>query len=400
MIPVGESAPTQTYKFALLHLAFRPFFIGAAAFSILATIIWMAFFALGATRDLNGLPPLIWHAHEMVYGYAFCVIAGFLLTAVKNWTNIQTVHGLPLLLIFLLWLCARLIPLAGSGAPMELMAALDVTFGVFLCVAITIPIVRAKNWIQMAIVSKVVLLVCGNLVFYLGVLGWLLDGVRWGIYIGLYLILSLLFNIGRRVIPFFIERGVGYPVELRNWKWLDLSSMALFLIFMVLDVFTLYLGLTALLAGVLFVLHMIRMWGWYTPGIWAKPLLWVLYVGYGFLICGFALKVAAYWLVVPSNLAVHAFAYGGIGMITLGMMARVSLGHTGRNMAEPPAILFWVFLILLIGAVLRVFVPIVDPDHYNTWIGLSQVLWITAFSMFLWKYFPMLIKPRIDGQYG
>jgi len=140
--------------------------------------------------------------------------------------------------------------------------------------------------------------------------------------------------------------------------------------------------------------------GWHTKGLWHKPLLWVLYLAYGWIVLGFALKVSAFAFGISPFLAIHAFAVGGIGMMTMGMMARVSLGHTGRDVLEPPSALFWIFAILFMGTVIRVIFPLLNPVHYILWIGLSQVLWMISFSVFLMLYLPILVSPRIDGKPG
>jgi len=264
-----------------------------------------------------------------------------------------------------------------------------------------LPIFKTKQWHNVGILAKLLLLLVSNIVFYLGLLGVLADGIRWGLYSGLYLILALIFTITRRVMPFFIEKGVGYPVQVKNWKWLDISSLVLFLLFWIADVLTPDSLVVALLSVILYVLHGLRMFGWYTKGIWQKPLLWVLYLAYGFIVTGFVLKATVFAFELSPYLALHAFAFGGIGLMTMGMMARISLGHTGRSVAEPPRVLFWVFLILISGAVIRVFFPMFDQSQYMTWIVLlSQVLWIISFSIFLFVYFPMLTQQRADGRFG
>jgi uncharacterized protein involved in response to NO len=189
-------------------------------------------------------------------------------------------------------------------------------------------------------------------------------------------------------------------VQLKNWKWLDISSLVLFILFWIADLLTPNTAVVAVLAGVLFLLHITRMVGWHTHGIWRNPLLWVLYLAYGTLAAGFLLKLAVFVFGVSPFLAVHAFAFGGIGMMTIGMMARVSLGHTGRSVTEAPAALTWIFMTLFIGTVVRVLLPLIDPLHHAIWVGLSQVLWIISFSLFLYLYTPMLFQRRLDGQYG
>jgi uncharacterized protein involved in response to NO len=220
------------------------------------------------------------------------------------------------------------------------------------------------------------------------------------LYSGVYLIIALVLTISRRVLPFFIEKGVGYPVELRNSKAVDIASMVLFLGFWIADLaWPNGLGVGLLAAG-LFCLHLWRLLGWYTAGIWAKPLLWVLYLAYAAIIAGFALKLAACLSDISPSLALHTFAVGGIGLMSLGMMTRVALGHTGRNVFEPPPLLFWVFVLLCAALVARVVLPLLLQQHYALWIATSQWLWLSAFLIYFVCYFPILTRPRIDGQDG
>ena len=363
-------------------------------------LAWTGMYQFGWFPHTTALPHTLWHAHEMVYGYGMAVIAGFLLTAVKNWTGVPTINGTPLLLLFLLWLAGRVLAAGGDSGMLQAAALFDGLFGTGLIVAILVPIIRVKQWQQLGIVSKVVLLVASNMVFYAGTLGLLEDGSRMGLYSGVYMVIALIFVMGRRVIPFFIEKGVGYPVQVRNRSWVDVASLVLFLGFWIADVLQPDTLLVAILSVALLALHTLRLVDWHTPGIWQQPLLWVLYLGYGWLGAGFALKAAVSFPGISPLPALHAFAYGGIGMITLGMMSRVTLGHTGRNVFEPPPVLFAVFAVLLLGTVCRVALPLLDPARYVVWIAVSQVLWIAAFSAFLVICLPMLARPRADGQPG
>jgi len=385
---------------AWLRLGFRPFFLAAGAFAVVSMLIWFASYSQGISFPFTGLSPVTWHAHEMIYGYSLAVIAGFLLTAVGNWTGRATLSGLPLLLLFLLWLLARVLLLTG-GDSWQLVAAIpDLFFLAGVTLAITISIVRARLWPNLVIVIKLVLLLASNMVFFLGAAGYLEQGIYWGLYSGLYLVLALIFMLSRRVLPFFIEKGVGYPVELRNSKWVDISSLVLFTGFWIADLVQPN-GLTvAVLATSLFALHLWRWLGWHTPGIWKKPLLWSLYLAYAAIIFGFALKAAVYVAGVSPYLGLHAFAAGGIGMMTLGMMARIALGHTGRNIFEPPPALVWIFIVLGLAVLSRVMLPLLDVARYSLWIGLSQWLWMGAFLAFFILYFPILTRPRVDGGDG
>ena len=390
----------KLYRIGLLHLGFRPFFLLAGIFSVVAIAIWLWVLSFGGWLAASELSVFHWHAHEMLYGYTLAVIAGFLLTAVRNWTGVQTINGIPLLLLAMCWLLARVMPFIDVPNTMLVMACLDLLFGLILAVAILIPVLKVRQWKHLAIWTKVVFLLIGNVLFYLGLFDVMDEGIRLGLYTGLYIILSLIMLMARRVIPFFIEKGVEAPVTLTNYRWLDLSSLVLMLVFLVVEVFVVLPFWASVTAALLAVLHGIRLCGWYHPGIWKKPLLWSLYLAYAWIVVGFLLRALSGWFDVNPMLSVHAFAYGAIGMMTLGMMARVALGHTGRDVFNPPKELMIIFVLLFIGSVVRVVMPLLLPDYYSTLILVSQILWLIAFVEFVIIYAPMLVKPRVDGTYG
>jgi uncharacterized protein involved in response to NO len=392
--------PVATGNNAVLNLGFRPFFAAAAVFAVFSMTVWMGVYVFGGQWPLAGLSAVSWHAHEMLYGYGMAVIAGFLLTAVKNWTGVQTLHGMPLLLLFLLWLTARVLLLLGDAGMLVWAAVADGLFNLSLLAALCWPVFKVRQFKQVGILSKIMLLMLANLLFYAGVLEWYPWGVQAGLTSGVYLIMALIFVMSRRVLPFFIERGVDQAPTLTNRAWLDAASLILFLAFWIADIVEPDSLLVAWLAGALCVLHAIRLVNWYAAGIWGKPLLWVLYLAYVAIAIGFALKVAVYVFGISPFLPLHVFTYGGVGLFTLGMMARVTLGHTGRNILEPPAAVAWMFGLLAIGSVTRVALPLFDAARYVLWMGVSQVLWILAFSLFLWVFLPMLFRPRTDGQFG
>jgi len=395
-----EDKPAFDNRIALFRLAFRPFFLGAAAFTAAVMLYWMGALAISWPFHLGDISPTTWHAHEMIFGYSLAVIAGFLLTAVMNWTGVQTLNGRPLVALFALWVAGRLLPLAGADLPLTLYAIIDCLFALLLFAAVLHPVMKSGQRKQYSVVTKVLLLLFSNILFYLGALGIVDDGERMGLYSGLYIVLALILLLARRVIPFFIEKGVGYPVQLKNRRWLDLSSLFLFAGLWISDSFLDNVTASGWLAGALLVLHSVRLVGWHTPGIWKKPLLWVLYIAYLWIIFGFALKFALLFTDISPSLAVHAFTVGGIGMMTVGMMARVSLGHTGRNVFDPPKILSWLFALILAASVVRVIIPLLTAQHYLLWIGISQFLWIAVFCLFFYIYFPILLRQRVDGRDG
>jgi len=384
----------------VLRLGFRPFFLAAGVFAVIAMAVWMASYVFSVQFTFGGLTPSIWHAHEMLFGYVMAVVAGFLLTAIKNWTGVEVLRGKALASLFLLWLLARVLPLSGLSIAIEYIAVLDVAFLLLLAIACLRPVLKVKQYKQAGIIAKLFLLMLCNVVFYLGVTGVLVDGVQWGLYSALYMIIALMLVMMRRVMPMFIQNGVDGDLVLKNRAWLDNSSLVLLLGLWVFDVFTEYELATAVMAALLTVLHAMRLAGWYSNKIWRKSLVWILVVAYGAIVLGFALKAASILAGVSPLLSVHAFTVGGIGMLTIGMMSRVSLGHTGRSVFEPPAIVFWCFAVLLTGVVVRVVLPLISMDYYVYWIGISQVLWMIAFTLFVVVYAPMLLSARIDGRDG
>ena len=395
-----EEMPDSRY-FALFELGFRPFFLAAGIFAVVSMLLWMLMYQFSVSLPVGGsLSPVTWHAHEMIYGYAMAVVAGFLLTAVSNWTGIRTWHGAPLVTLLACWVVARLawiLPLANS---LPLAATADLLFMCGLMVGVSLPVIRVRQWKQLGILSKLGLMAIASGLFYAGALGFLKPGIRWGLYAGLYLVLALIFVMARRVLPFFIERGVGEDFIPRNRSWLDMASLMLFLVWATLDVFTQQPMLVAWLSLGLMALHAVRLFDWHTPGIWTRPLLWSLYLAYGFLAFGFLLKALSIWLGLSPYLPLHAFAVGGIGLMTVGMMSRVALGHTGRNVFEPPRIVAPLFAAVVLAMLARVVLPLVDNGHYTLWIGISQIAWMAGFAIFSVVYIPLLMRPRIDGRPG
>jgi len=380
---------------ALFNLGFRIFFLGAGIFSIVSIFMWSAIFHFQLPLTIQTISIFQWHSHEMIYGYSIAVIAGFLLTAVKNWTGVQTLYGKPLILLFSLWAAARLLFMFGTSY-LFIAGIFDVLFLVFLIFAVSYPIIKVKQWKQLAILSKLILLMICNILFYLGALNVLDNGVFWGIYGGLYLIIGLILTIGRRILPLFIQNGVGYQVKLFNSNWLDISILLLFIAFSISELFLRSQILSSYLALVLFVVNAIRLIGWHTLGIWKKSLLWSLYLSFWFICFGFLLFAIG----VSKFIAIHAFAVGGIGIVTISMMSRVTVGHTGRDINKAPKAISYAFVILLFSAILRVVMPLLDIQNYVLWIGLSQGLWIIAFLIFTIIYLPMLMQPRVDGKLG
>lgn len=376
----------------MFTLGFRPFFLGASVFAVVTISLWMAVYVFRLSLPLVNLSPSQWHAHEMIYGYSLAVIAGFLLTAVRNWTQIQTPRGAPLFILFFLWVAARVLFLFGTKF-IFVAACLDLAFMLFLMAAVLHPIIKTKQWRQIAVVAKLVFLAFGHVVFYLGVAGTIERGVTWGLYGGLYLVIGLIMTMGARVIPSVIQNGVGSDVALYNPRWIGITSLLLYLFFFISELFLSSEYLTIYLAAGLFAVTTLRLFGWHTPGIWKKPLLWSLYLSLVFIDIGFLLFSIRPFLGLAKFIPMHAMAFGGIGLVTIGMMARVSLGHSGRSIHNVPRTFSYSCVAIAMGAVVRVGVSVIDAGHYANWIAVAQTLWVLGFLLFVLSYAPILIGP-------
>ncbi len=404
-ISTGEPAPCPRPG-PLFALGFRPFFLAAGVFSVAAIVLWTAITLGVAALPADGLPAMAWHGHEMLYGYAMAVIAGFLLTASRNWSGLPTLNGWPLLALCLAWGLARLLPLLPFSWALPAMAACDLAFDLGTALAVLQPLARARLREQYGLWSKLVFLLAGNVAFYLGLFGLVDDGIRIGLFSGLYLALSLILTLARRLLPFFVGRTLrmdpngGDTFEPVNTRWLDVAVIALMIALLICDVFIVSDPATATIAAILGGLHLVRLRGWYHPVVRRHPLLWVLFAGYAWIVAGFFVLALTPFFPDWRMLAVHAFAYGGIGLVTLGMMARVALGHTGRDVHRPPTAIRAAFVLLVAGAACRVAPPMFGDWGGDVWLVASQIAWIAAFAIFVRDYAPILMRPRLDGRPG
>lgn len=377
-------------------LGFRPFFLFAGIGAVVLLALWLLIYrgALPAPDYYGGVA---WHGHEMLFGYTVAVIAGFLLTAVKNWTGIQTPRYWPLAGLTLLWLLGRLAPFV-PGLPGWLVALVDFAFLPLLALGIAIPLFRSKQPGNIPFVFILLALAVANGLFHAELLGLADGALQAGIRMAVGLIVLLIAVMGGRVIPFFIERGLP-GVQNRNWPWLEKPAIASVILFVLADLFLPGSTLTIAVTFAAAAIHLLRVAGWYHHRVWTVSLLWVLFIGYLWIGVGLLLHALAALGVVNPMLALHAFTVGGIGVLTLGMMARVAIGHTGRMMQAHP-IMGWAFALVTAATAVRVILPIFMPELYLRWIDIAGLLWLAAFVPFVVIYFPMLTKARVDGQEG
>jgi len=381
---------------ALFALGFRPLFSAAGVAAVVLMAIWLtAWIGRLTLPDYYGV--VGWHSHEMLFGYGAAIIAGFLLTAVRNWTGINTPSGRPLALLGLLWLAGRLAPLLSSYIPTWSVALVDLAFLPAVALAIQPALWQGEQKINRIFVPLLLVMALANLLVHLQVLGLTFSAGR-GIDMMLYTVVFLVSLLGGRVMPFFTQAIIpGF--QARRRQWLENLTMGAFAVLIGLQLFEsppLLTGATALLLALT---QALRVAGWHHPQVWRTPILWVLYSGMFWIVTGFLMLGLSSIGVTGGNLAKHALSVGGIGVLTLGMMSRVALGHSGRPI-EPVRSIEIAFVLLNIAAAVRVFGPLLPFGSYTFWVHLSGGIWIICFLIFCWVYLPILSRPRIDGKPG
>jgi uncharacterized protein involved in response to NO len=369
-------------------LGFRPFFLSGALASAVLMALW-----LGAAFGVTPLPridPVLWHGHEMLYGFGLAVIAGFVLTASQNWTGVRGVRGRPLQALVGLWLLGRL-AMWFYPEPRIVAALVDLAAVPWLAWLLVPYLARRSQRRNQVFFAYFALLASGNALVHAELLGWLPGAGRQGLWVAVYTFLLLLVLLGGRVIPFFSRNVLpGAAIRVRPWveRLCHLTAAA-----MLATVWSPSPVFTSSVAGAAALAHGARWAGWFAPGVWRRPILWVLHLGYAWLVAGFALTAAAPWLGIPATQVLHAFTAGAIGVLAYGMMTRIALGHTGRPIQPAPAVTAGYVLVNL-AAALRVVWPILDPARYALSLQASGTLWVLAFALFLWDYTPILLRPR------
>lgn len=403
----------------VFFLGFRIFFLSTAVIGFGAMAWWLLSYhhllhlPVGALQTAH-----YWHAHEMIYGMASATVAGFLLTAVQNWTGVPMPTGKALCLIWLPWLLARgvfwLMPkFAVLGAMLDLMFS-------FLLAKTVLHACRqaaGQTSRQAGIIAKLFLLSLGNILFLLGLLFSPML-MRNSLYFGVMVIIGLVLTIGRRVMPFFTKNAMPYPFEPRNSDFIDAWCLRTFLLFFfcwiflptLIEPFYPSLRQSALFTGLSWLgsvaaiataaLNAYRLQGWLTRGIVNFPLLWSMYASKGLVLLGFVLYGVLPLGIGNESLALHAFALGGLGLMIYSMVGRVSLGHTGRSVHQPPKALCIGLWLMLGCGLIRVLLPLLAPAGYVMWILLAQLLWLVAFALLIHAYWQVWNQPRIDGKAG
>ena len=378
----------------LLRLGFRPFYLGAAVFAALAVPLWVAAF-LGRVPFAPAVPPLLWHAHEMLFGFAVAVVVGFLLTAGKAWTGLPTPRGAHLGALVALWAAARVAALTG---PYALYALLDLVL-LPLAAAVLVDLLwRARNRRNLPLAGILVLLALANLAFHLGVIGTVALPPLRALYAALALIVLIECVMAGRVIPVFTRNATpGLEIAARprlDWAAFGVSALALAL--WVADASG---ALAATVFALAAVLHAVRQWGWHPAATRARPILWILHAAYAWIAIGFALLALAALGLVPASAGVHALAVGATGGLIIGMVTRTARGHTGRPLRAGRAEVL-AYALVLAAAALRVLLPLAGPTLLVPALVGAAIAWSAAFALYLAVYAPWLLAARLDGKDG
>ncbi|WP_088330974.1 NnrS family protein [Lacimicrobium sp. SS2-24] len=391
---------THNMPHPLWRLGFRPFFLFAALFSVLAIGWWG-----GMLSGFWGLAPYggsyFWHGHEMLFGFTAAVIVGFLLTAVQNWTGVPGINGWPLILLFSTWLTGRVVMLVNPPWPESVVAILDMLFLPLAAGFMAWPLIKVRQQRNLFFVPVLLIMAAANFMTHLTVLGVYAEGFHHGSYLMLMLITALICVIGGRVTPMFTANGTGTQ-KVSSLPWLDKSALASIWLLVFHWLFGGWLpdeavGIIAMVAGVLHFFRWIRWRVWVTFSV---PLLWSLHLAYLFVPLGL-LALSGHYLgdMMPLSTAIHLLTTGAIGSIIVAMMARVSLGHTGRKL-HAHWLMSIMFVTVLLAGLVRTLGSWLWHSQIQSMLLLSTLLWCFAFILFVLIYLPILTRPRIDGKPG
>lgn len=385
--------PVKTRPHPVLALGFRLFYLLAGVFGALSVGFWTAQFS-GRFPAAHLLEGAHWHAHEMLFGYAFAVITGFLFTAVRNWTQLPTPAGAPLALLGAVWASGRMLALT----PWREWALLaDTLFALGVALGIGRPLLGASNARNFFFVFLVLALGAANIAFYSALRGSAPFSPGSALTVGLDLVLFIITVIAGRVVPMFTNNAVP-GAGARRMRAVEVAAIGTVIVLLAADLYG-NARLAAVLAAAGAVAHGLRLALWSPLRTRRNPLLWILHASYAWVVIHLALRGAAGFDWVVPGLATHALTIGAIGGMTLGMMTRTALGHTGRPLsagrAEAAA-----YVLIQLAAAARVLLPIAWPAAYLAGSVMSGALWTAAFTIFTVAYWPILTRPRADGRPG
>ncbi|MCB1895035.1 MAG: NnrS family protein [Zoogloeaceae bacterium] len=398
LIPLGE--PTRRPQapargFALFALGFRPFYLLAATLAVVIVPLWLAAFA-GHIRLPTTLPPVAWHAHEMLFGFGCAVITGFLFTAGRNWTGIDTPTGAALAALALLWLAGRVAMLVGPGG---VGAAIELAFLPLVAIALGRVLVKAgsrRNYFVLVLLGA---LAGANLLFQLRAAGAVGGDPMQGVYLALALIITLTTVIGGRVIPMFTVNGLQGAVSIAQHTRHDTVAIALSVAALLAWALALPAGVSMPLAAAAALAQANRIVRWQPWATLRVPLLWILHLSHAWIPLGLTLLALSEAGLVPRSAAIHGLALGAMSGLILGMITRTALGHTGRLLQAGP-VETAAYVALHLAVLARVLPLLFAPHHTMAGLMVAALGWCLAFGLYLLRYGPMLVRVRADGKPG
>jgi len=403
MLNITDNAQEQKIP-AFFRLGFRSMFLSAAIFSVIAILIWLL--ALHGSVEFSPFNNILWwHGHEMLFGFVSAIIVGFLLTAVQTWTGQPGLKGWALFSLWGLWLSARLLlAIKPAIIPPIVIILIDLSFLPLAGYFLAKPILRVKQYKNMVFAPVLLLLSICNGLTYIEPTSGLSDFFRHGTYAAVMFISLIMTIMGGRVIPFFTASGTK-TVKRENIQWIEWLSV----ISVGLLAFSFLFNLAAskdysIILSVLFFIaaltNFIRFSRWRFFSTINIPLLWSLQLSYLFIPLTFLLLALHYAFGIFSLSSIlHGLTIGAMGNMVLAMMARVSLGHTGRPLKVNKLVVS-AFVALLIAASLRVVAGMWINDSYLLLTSMSAGFWVYGFTVFSVIYFPILTQPRVDGRPG
>ncbi len=381
-------------------LGFRPFFLGGSILALASMVLWAGFWQ-GLWQPLLYGNPVWWHAHELIFGFGAAIVVGFLLTAVRNWTGMPTVSGWPLAVLFLLWLLPRF-GLALSAQPLWLWTILDIAFLPCAAICVALSVFKTRQTHNIAFPCMLMLLAALNTGSHFFLLKGEAQSAMHIHHASIFLINLFVCMIGGRVIPFFTANASRYQRKdaMMPLEVLAIGSLAMLVILALFGLENVNRWLLGTLSLIAATSHFIRWLRWGGIHTFANPLLWSLHLSYMFLPVG--LLLLALWsfaLIHQLSAVLHCFTVGSMAGMILAMMSRVSLGHTARPLKVSTLIAFS-FSLIGISAVIRALGVILFPQDSQVWILAAASCWCIAFAIFIGKYLPILLKPRLDNLPG
>ena len=396
--PSSSSAPPaleRRLKYsgpALFSYGFRPFFLCGAIWSAAAIVLWIPQF-MGDLSLPTAYPPLDWHVHEMLYGYVAAVVAGFLLTAIPNWTGRLPINGVPLAALATLWLAGRLAILFSAYLGIAVAALIDVAFLATLAMVALREIIAGRNWRNLIVLMFIVVLIVGNVIFHAEV--YVFGSSSYGVRIGIAAIIMLISLVGGRIVPSFTrnwlarrkEGRLPAPVSRFDGVAIAVSLIALILWTALPD--NSATGIALILAALV---QAIRIARWAGERTASDQLVLVLHVGYAFLPIGFALLGSSILdpSLIPRSAGIHAWTAGAIALMTLAVMTRATLGHTGQPLVASKGTQT-LYLLAVASAVLRISASF---DGSMLLMELAAATWVATFTGFVLLYTPLLARER------